>query len=317
MAWSDSSSSKTSAGTASRSSPLKLGVGLAYQANLRSFIEDSASPINYLEVIPDTVWADLGLGREPRYVEDLDSMAFLEDLNHRIPVIPHGIGLSIGSAHRFNRDQVLKLAEWRERFGFPWHSDHLSYNLAEHEAGEVNVGLTMPLSYDQETLDLLVPRITEIRRLIDVPFLIENNVYLFKLAGAEMDEADFLNRLCDESGCKLLIDLHNIYTNSRNHRFDPLQLLGTIDLSNVLELHVAGGMEKDGFYLDAHSGPLPTEIWALLEWTLPRCPNLRGVTLEIVGSWVPTVGEDRLRGELLALQSTWRRYQPVPEPPQT
>jgi len=292
---------------------LKLGIGLTYQAVLRSFIEDPASPINYLEVIPDTVWADLGLGREPRYVEDLETMIFLEDVNRRIPVIPHGIGLSIGSAHRFNRDQVLKMADWRDRFAFPWHSDHLSYNLAEHGSAEVNVGLTMPLSFDQETIDLLAPRIIEIRRLVDVPFLIENNVYFFKLSGAEMNEADFLNQLCESSGCKLLLDLHNVHTNSRNHNFDPLELLGAIDLSNVLELHVAGGMEKDGFYLDAHSGPLPWEVWGLLEWTLPRCPNLRGVTLEVVGSWVPTLGEDRLRDELFALQAAWRRQQPVVE----
>jgi uncharacterized protein (UPF0276 family) len=293
---------------------LKLGIGLAYQPVLRSFIDDPASPIDYLEVIPDTVWADLGFGREPRYVEDREAMTFLDDLNRRIPVIPHGIGLSIGSAHRFNRDQVLKLVEWQGRFAFPWHSDHLSYNLAEQGTAEVNVGLTMPLSYDQETLDLLVPRVLEIRRLVDVPFLLENNVYFFKLTGAEMNEADFLNRLCESSGCKLLLDLHNIHTNSRNHKFDPLQLLSAIDLGNVLELHVAGGMEKDGFYLDAHSGPLPGEVWDLLEWTLPRCPNLRGVTLEIVGSWVASLGEDRLRAELLRLQSAWLRHQPAPQP---
>lgn len=296
---------------------MKLGIGLAYQSVLRSFIEDPTSPINYLEVIPDTVWADLGVGREPRYVEDLDAVRFLENTNRRIPVIPHGIGLSIGSAHRFNRDQVLKMAEWRRRFSFPWHSDHLSYNLAEQGPAEVNVGLTMPLSYDQETLDVLVPRIIEIRRLVDVPFLIENNVYFFELTGAEMSEADFLNRLCESSGCKLLLDLHNVHTNSRNHGFDPLQLLGAIDLSNVFELHVAGGMEKDGFYLDAHSGPLPAEVWSLLEWTLPRCPNLRGVTLEVIGSWVATLGEARLRDELEGLQSAWRRHQPISEPART
>ena len=35
---------------------------------------------------------------------------------------------------------------------------------------------------------------------------------------------------------------------------------------HVGEIHVAGGMELDGFYLDAHSDTMPEPFWSLLEW---------------------------------------------------
>ena len=71
------------------------------------------------------------------------------------------------------------------------------------------------------------------------------------------------------------IDLHNIYT---NHGFDAEALLVDLELERVGEIHVAGGMGLDGFYLNAHSDTIPDAVWSLLEWTLPRCPNIGGVT---------------------------------------
>jgi uncharacterized protein (UPF0276 family) len=291
----------------------KLGVGLAYQSPIRPFIERNEGHFDFLEVVPDILWTDLGADRSPRYIEEKEGVDFLRQVREVMPVIPHSIGLSIGSAHRFNRDHVEQIAGWHRRLDFPWHSDHLSFNLAEHGAGEMNVGVTLPLPFDRETLDMLVPRVAEIRSRIPVPFLLENNVYYFDLPDQEFDEPEFLNRLCRESGCGLLLDLHNIHVNHRNLGFDPFRFLDRLDLDNVVELHVAGGMEHDGFYLDAHSGPLPDELWSLLEVTLPRCPNLGGLVFELFGSWFIDVGEERLAVELDRLKEVWVKYQPLPE----
>ena len=289
----------------------KIGVGLAYQGPLRSFIETSEGVLDFIEVVPDILWTDLGRDRSPRYVEDQASVDFIRQVRSRMPVIPHGIGLSIGSAHRFNREHIGQLSAWQERFHFPWHSDHLSYNLAAQGAGEINVGVTLPLPHDQEVLDLLVPRIAEIRAAMPVPFALENNVYYFDMPGQDMTEVEFLNRLCGLSGCYLLLDLHNLYVNARNLRVDPLAFLDALDLDNVIEIHLAGGMELDGFYLDAHSGCVPAAVWELLDRTLPQCRNLGGVTFELFGSWFSKVGDDRLTAELSTIKNLWARHQPV------
>jgi hypothetical protein len=69
-------------------------------------------------------------------------------------------------------------------------------------------------------------------------------------------------------------------------------------------------MELDGFYVDAHSGAPPREVWELLDAVVPACPNLGGVTFELLGSWFDEVGSagvvevvGRARTSLASLES--------------
>ena len=244
---------------------------------------------------------------------DEGTTAFIEEIGCRKPVIPHSIGLSIGSAHRFDQEHVEQMSRWYERLQFPWHSDHLSFHLAEGVHGEVNVNLTMPLPLDRETIEMLIERVAQVRNRIPVPFLLENNVYYFRIDQEDFDEATFLNELHRVSGCGLLLDLHNVYVNSRNHCLDPVAFLDALDLNAVVELHVAGGMEFDGMYLDAHSGTSPEPVWTMLDWVLPRCPNVGGVVFELFGSWFDTVGEEMLLAQLGRMKDLWHRHHPGPE----
>lgn len=74
-----------------------------------------------------------------------------------------------------------------------------------------------------------------------MPFLLENNVYFTDIPEQEMTEPEFLNALTAEAGCGLLLDLHNLYANARNHGIDTEAFLHELDLSRVVEIHVAGG----------------------------------------------------------------------------
>ncbi len=290
----------------------KLGIGLLHQEELRPFIEQRHGLFDFIEVIPDLYWTDLGWGKHDRYVENHKRIAKLRQLGSEVPIVLHSIGLSIGSAYRFDREHVSQIARWRDWVKFPWHSDHLAYLMAEYENGETNVGVTMPLPFDQESVDLLASRVREVRAQIPTPFLLETNVYFFKYPRPEMDEAEFLNRLCEQSRGHLLLDLHNLYTNSRNLKTDPYAFLEKLNLANVVEIHMAGGFAIDGFYQDAHSNTSPRAVWNLLDWVLPKCPNLGGVVFELLGSWYVDVGEDRLLRQLSRMKEMWARYQPTP-----
>jgi len=288
----------------------RLGVGLEYQPQVRPFIEARSEGFDFLEVVPDILWTDLGPGSNPRYLDDPAGTAFLAEVATAMPVVPHSIGLSIGSAHGLDRDHIAQMVRWYEWLHFPWHSDHLAYHLAQHHSGELNVNLTMPLVLDHEALELLAARVIEVRERVPVPFLLENNVYYFVFEQQEYDEPGFLSALCAASGCGLLLDLHNLYVNCRNHRTDPFAFLERLDLSRVVELHVAGGMEYEGLYLDAHSGPSPEPVWELLEWVLPRCPHVGGVVFELFGTWFDTMGEERLSEQLSRMREVWSRHEP-------
>ena len=146
------------------------------------------------------------------------------------------------NARAHSSAQIDQIARWHEWLGFPWHSEHLSNNVAEHvEGGEINVGVTMPLAFDRETLDLLAERVAEVRRKVPTPFLLENNVYYFETPQEELTEPDLLNRLCAGWDAGVLLDLHNLHVNVRNGVMDAASYLDELDLTNVREIHIAGG----------------------------------------------------------------------------
>jgi uncharacterized protein (UPF0276 family) len=288
----------------------RLGVGLSLQGTLREFVFEHADSFDFLEVIPDTFWVDDGPGSRPRFREREDAAPYLERVvasGKRL--VGHAVGLSIGSADRFDREYVDQIATWQRRWDFPWHSDHLSFNRLDEPTGHgpVDVGFTMPVPYDEDVLDLLVERVDYVQSRSDRLFLLENNVYYFRIPEQEMSEAEFLNRLTERTGCGLLLDLHNVHVNATNHGFDPWELLGALDLSRVVEIHLGGGLTVDGMYLDAHSGPCPPEVWRLLDEVLPSAPNVRGVVFEVFGNYYPDLGPERLRRELETAREALRQ----------
>jgi uncharacterized protein len=289
-----------------------LGVGLGYQVQLRDYIETRRERFDFLEVVPDILWTDLGRGQRPRYRDIAAEVAFIRRLARTLPVIPHSIGLSIGSAHRYETEHVEQMARWFEWLRFPWHSDHLAFHLAEGSPQEVNLNLTMPVTFDDETLELVAGRIADIQRRIATPFLIENNVAYFDYPDQTYDEPAFLNALTARTGCGLLLDLHNLYTNACNLGVNERAFLDRLDLDRVVEIHVAGGMEFAGFYLDAHCGGSPEPVWALLKHVLPCCRNLRGVVFELFGSWFETLGTSGLDRQLGRMRELWARHHAEP-----
>ena len=156
-----------------------LGIGLGYQVQLRHYIETRGERFDFLEVVPDILWTDLGHGHRPRYRDIASEVAFIRAMARTIPVIPHSIGLSIGSAHRFEREHVEQMARWFDWLRFPWHSDHLAFHLTEGQPQEINLNLTMPVSLDRATLERVAGRINHVQRRIAAPFLIDNNVSYF------------------------------------------------------------------------------------------------------------------------------------------
>jgi uncharacterized protein (UPF0276 family) len=108
----------------------------------------------------------------------------------------------------------------------------------------------------------------------------------------------FLNRLCVRSGCGVLLDLHNVYTNSVNHRLKAADYLDNLDLKNVMEIHIAGGAPMMGFHADSHNGPVLEGVWEMLEYVVPRARNLRGVTFEFHESSFDVMGENGFREQI-------------------
>jgi uncharacterized protein (UPF0276 family) len=285
------------------------GVGILFNPSLEGFINQSSKSLDYLAVIPDRAWIDHGVGSHHRFERLPLPAAHLEAVARELPIVLHSIGLSIGTAGDFDEEYVQNLIEWAERFNSPWISEHLSFSRLGH-GHEVNAGVALPIPYDQEVLDLLVPRVRTITRALHCPFLLENSVYYFNYPDQTYSEEDFLNELVRLSGCEVLLDLHNLYTNATNHHFDALEYLNALDLNNVREIHVAGGVPMMGFHTDSHTGPVLEAVWQLLEKTVPRTPNLRGVTFEFHEASYRLLGEDGVHKQIERARSILSSHVP-------
>jgi hypothetical protein len=253
----------------------------AFLALLGGVIEDDA---DYYEVAPETLWRLDGAGE---LVENGFSRGFAA-LRARTgrPFVAHGVGLSVGTAARADAPRRRR---WLERvgrdhrtFGFLWYTDHL---------GATSLGglaLTLPLA-----LPMTAHAATVVRRSLRamaavVPDVgVENSVAYFML-GDPLDEPAFLRSVLRAPRTHLLLDLHNVHTMAENFGFDPAVYLGRLDLGRVIEIHLSGGSPSDPAWLpsgrvmrlDAHDSAVPEAVWRLFEEVAPRCPNLRGVTLE-------------------------------------
>ena len=98
--------------------------------------------------------------------------------------------------------------------------------------------------------------------------------------------------------------------NSVNLGLDAYAFVRGLDLTAVEEIHIAGGNELDGIYLDSHAGACPPEVWRLLETVVPQAPNLRGVTFEFHESYFAGLGRDGLRRELIQAGQVWHSSRP-------
>jgi uncharacterized protein (UPF0276 family) len=99
------------------------------------------------------------------------------------------------------------------------------------------------------------------------------------IPGADLDEARFIGEVCEKNDCGMLLDVTNLYTNSVNHRFDPLRFLRRLPLERIVQLHFVGGHYLGDRLIDSHSSPTPPEVWQLLDEVLRIAP-VKGVILE-------------------------------------
>lgn len=273
------------------------GVGLLFNPALTDFVNTHTRHLDYLALIPDRSWVDHGPPSTQRFEELPAVYRILREVSRSLPVVMHCIGMSICSADVFDDGYLSHLAEWRARHDCAWASEHLSFSRSG-TGHESNAAVALPVPFDREMLDLVSARVRIAQDRLGCPFLLENNVTYFSFPQQEMTEAEFLNELTRQTGCYLLLDLHNVYTNALNHKFDPFDFLDALDLTRVFEVHVAGGSSLMDFHIDSHYGPPPAGVWDLLDFVVPRAPALRGVTFEFHESSWPLLKADGVVAQL-------------------
>ena len=260
--------------------------GLGWRPELAWFIDNSPL-IGFVEVIAESISREQPL---PPAIARLQS--------RHVPIIPHGISLSLGGAEPLDSSRIRKLAEAAERLQAPLVSEHIAF---VRGAG-LEVGHLLPVPRTRTALQVIVENIRLVQAELPVPLAVENIATLFQWPDAEFNEAEFLTEILEQTGALLLLDLANVHANARNHGGEALELLDRLPLERVAYVHVAGGTERQGVYHDTHAHPLTAPVLELLNELCSR--NVpAGVLLERDDQF-PTSGE--LERELAALSDIYK-----------
>ena len=241
-----------------------LGVGLGFREPFRTELFCNRDRVDFLEITADHYFS----APQEKHAE-------LELLADHFPIIPHGLDLSIGAADGIDDDYLAAMAELVEQLDPPWWSEHIAFT----RAGGVAIGHLAPLPWTHEAVDVVARNVDKVRRRIRAPLILENVTAAMIVPGNEMDEVDFIRAVLEQTGCGLLCDVTNLYTNAVNHGQNLEDVLDRWPWDQVVQLHFAGGHWEDGSLIDSHAHSTSPEVWAVLETAVTRAP-VRGIILE-------------------------------------
>jgi uncharacterized protein len=280
---------------------LRPAVGLLYNPSTPALLAHAPGLIEHLSAMPDRMWFDFGdepVGRRFHYAQG--ALAELAMHARGRSLAGHGLGLSLPSAMPLDETMLLAVVAVADSLsGFAWYSEHLSVFVTPNgHVPNAQAGLGLPVIYDDEAFELLVPKLQRLSQALGCRVLLENPAQFTPVTEMDYGEPEFLNRLYHAGASGTLLDLHNLYVCARNGVADPVSYLEALDPDSVEEVHLAGGDEFNGFYMDSHATVTPPPVWELARTYLPRCGRLKAITFEYQESYFEVVGLPTLCREL-------------------
>ena len=205
----------------------------------------------------------------------------IEKVREHYPIALHAVGLNIAGPDPLDADYLDALASVYQQTEAAWLSDHLCWSAANKRQ---HFDL-LPFAFTQNMLDYLCPRIDQVQQSIKRPLVLENISYYQRFQQDEMGEWDFTAELMKRTGCQMLLDLNNLWTNATNFDLDPsaelISLTTTIDTKDIVQIHVAGSKfhasddeAGRGYWIDTHGEQVPTEVCDLLKAAYASCGGI-------------------------------------------
>ena len=224
------------------------GLGLRRQL-LPELVATDGGAVDFLEVAPEN-WIGVGgrLGRQFRRLAE------------KFPLVCHGLSLSLGGPAPLDTAFLNQIKAFLDRHDVLAYNEHLSY--CSDEQGHLYD--LMPIPFTGEAVEYVAGRIRRVQDLLERRIGIENVSY-YAAPGRELSELDFVNGVLEAADCDLLLDVNNIYVNSINFGYDPVEYLEGIDAARAQYIHIAGHFEEaPDLRIDTHGAAVIEPVWDLL-----------------------------------------------------
>lgn len=228
-----------------------FGLGLRRE-HYEDFLDaDAGARVDFVEVISENYMVEGGR-----------ALRVLEAVRARLPVILHGVSLSIGTAEGLDRDYLARLKALADRIEPLWVSDHLCWTRTNaHNSHDL-----LPLPLTEAALEVVCENIDAAQEALGRAMLFENPSSYLTFPEDEMAEWEFLAEMTRRTGCYLLLDVNNIYVSGENHGLCARDYLQGLPLERVRQIHLAGHDPATGerpLIIDTHDRPVIDEVWSL------------------------------------------------------
>ncbi|MBI5202561.1 MAG: DUF692 domain-containing protein [Elusimicrobia bacterium] len=227
---------------------LSGSAGLAFHACLEDDVLISRRDLGHVAIMAD------------HFMNRRETWPSLARLKSFLPVVAHGVGLSLGSADGLDPAYAGPLVEFLDFLRPAWFGEHLAFT----RAGGRDLGHLGPLPFNAESVRAVARNAASIKAELPCPLLLENISTPFLLPGSVWSEPEFVARALDAADCGLLLDLHNLHADAHNQGFDAEAALDAMPIERAVEVHVAGGFREGRWLVDSHTKPPPDAVFDLL-----------------------------------------------------
>ncbi|MDE1462033.1 DUF692 domain-containing protein [Spartinivicinus poritis] len=227
---------------------LGLGVGLRNQHF--PYLMQNEPQVDWLEIISENFIDNYGYDR---YVLNL--------LREKVPIVMHGVSLSIGSSDPLDRDYLNKLKQLADEIQVQWVSDHLCWT----GIAGINTHDLLPMPLTEESLLYVAERVKQVQDFLERPLILENPSTYVQFTQSTLTEWEFLSELTELTACGLLLDVNNVFVSAYNHGFDPGVYIENLPHENIVQVHLAGPTKNGDCLIDTHDQPVPREVWLLYQ----------------------------------------------------
>jgi len=105
--------------------------------------------------------------------------------------------------------------------------------------------------------------------------LLENPSSYLAFEESTWEETDFLREVARRTGCRLLLDVNNVFVSATNLDTDPVSYIDAFPLDIVEEIHLAGHDEDQDDHgrpllIDSHGREVAEPVWKLYEHVVAR-----------------------------------------------
>jgi len=229
----------------------------------------------------------------PQWFEDL-----LQAFSKERRLIGHGVFFSLFSGKWLPQQQAWleQLKQLCTRYNF----EHITEHFGFMTGSDFHHGAPLSIPYNKSTLTIGRDRLMRIQDACRCPVGLENLAFSYSLDEVKK-HGEFLSELITPVNGFIILDLHNLYCQLHNFSLPFETLINLYPLDRVREIHISGGSwephidaPEEQVRRDTHDGGVPDEVFSLLQYIIPKCPNLQYVVMEQLGNCLQTETDKKL-----------------------